>query len=153
MRINVPPNPDDLIKLWKAIIAKHTADGAASKLNALDPVKLAALIANGIVADTNNTNGKDFSRKAEKCNQDRDVALGQTGVLTDGTVRFGVTQVRDLLLVSLKGHEQTLGDWVSPWTHLRKPNRRLRRKLVCKKSRTRGNIRVLLFQQRNNSTF
>jgi hypothetical protein len=109
MRIKVPANPDELITLAKAIGTKHTNLGASSPLNSIqDIAKLAAQTA---IADTNNAAAKTLAKQAETATQARDVALGQSGQLTPGTVRFLVTSARDILAGANKGNEKKLGDW------------------------------------------
>jgi hypothetical protein len=108
MRINIPLNPDDLIALDKAIQAKHEEDGATSPLKGLD---MAAYKIKGDSADAHNTDSKTFASKSEKATQDRDVDLGQKGMLRENTVRFNAVAVRDTLLGKYKGHEQSLTAW------------------------------------------
>ena len=109
MRIIVPANPDGLITLAKAISAKHTALGAASPLNAIQDI--AKLAPQTVIAETNNASAKTLSKQAETATQARDVALGQDGQLTPGTVRYFVDSARDILAGANKGNEKKLGDW------------------------------------------
>ena len=79
MRVIVPGNPDDLITLAKAILAKHTTLGAASPLNGINGI--ANFGAQTTTADTNNTSAKSLTKQAETATQNRDLALGQSGQL------------------------------------------------------------------------
>jgi hypothetical protein len=105
-RINIPSNPDDLIKLAQAIGKKHTTDGATSPLTALN---MADMNTKTTTADTQNQSSAKLYRDAETATQNRDNALGDKS--TQGTVNCYVASVRDVLLGLYKGNEQKLGDW------------------------------------------
>ena len=107
MRVIIPKNPDDLIKLSKSIGTKNTADGAGSPLASLN---MADFTAKTATADTQNQASAKLYRDAEQATQNRDLALG-AGRITPGTVNYYVTAVRDILLGIYKGNEQKLGDW------------------------------------------
>jgi hypothetical protein len=100
MRVIIPSNPDDLIKLAQAIGKKHTADGAGSPLTALNMTDMAAKTT---TADTQNTTSAQLYRDAEKATQNRDNALGDKS--TQGTVDCYVASARDVLLGLFKGNE------------------------------------------------
>ena len=109
MRVDVPTNKDDLVKLGKAIKDKHVALGAASPLSGIEDFdKFAGLVD---TAATQHDQSKEFARKSEAATQLADKALGQTGQVRENTVRWFVTAARDLLLATNKGKEQKLGDW------------------------------------------
>jgi len=107
MRVIIPKNPDDLIKLSKGIGAKHTTDGAGSPLASLN---MADFTAKTTTADTQNQASSKLYRDAETATQTRDLALG-AGRITQGTVNYYVAAVRDILLGIYKGNEQKLGAW------------------------------------------
>ncbi|MEI9960300.1 MAG: hypothetical protein WDM76_03965 [Limisphaerales bacterium] len=107
MRINIPTNPDQLIRLAKNITNKHTADGTSSPLTGLD---MADFAAKTVTADTENVKSAQLRRDAEAATQKRDNALGADGT-TPGTVAAYVRSVRDMLAGLKKGNEQQLGDW------------------------------------------
>ena len=107
MRVVIPKNPDDLIKLSKGIGDKHTADGAGSPLASLN---MADFTAKTATADAQNQASAKLYRDAEKATQNRDLALGGDRT-TQGTVNYYVAAVRDMLLGIYKGNEQKLGDW------------------------------------------
>jgi hypothetical protein len=107
VRVDIPKNPDDCIKLAGKVIAKHLKDGAGSPLAGIG---MADMAAKNTTADHNNTLSSDLSKQAVKATQARDNALGK-GSSTPATVRFYLTAVRDLLLGLNKGNEQSLSDW------------------------------------------
>ncbi len=107
--VDVPTNPDDLIALAKAILAKDTALGANSPFkNIKNWASFPTL--NG-TADTSNDSSKTLYQQAEEATQTRDNALGQTGQLQPNTVRWFVNSARDVLLGLNKGSEQQLGEY------------------------------------------
>jgi hypothetical protein len=107
--VDVPTNPDDLIALAKAILAKDSALGANSPFkNIKNWANFATL--NG-TADTQNTASNTLYQQAEEATELRDNALGQTGQLKENTVRWFVTSARDVLLGLNKGQEQQLGEF------------------------------------------
>ena len=108
MRIQIPKNPEELIKLAKAVRDKHVALGAASPLNGI--AGIAGFSAQVDTADSSHTDAKGFAKQAETATETRDNALGPD-TNTPGTVRFVVTAARDLLAAQNKGSEHKLGDW------------------------------------------
>ena len=109
MRIDIPTNPDALIKLGQAIYKKHLALGDKSPLNGIE--EIAKFGPQTEAANTQNERAKQLARDAETATQARDKVLGQTGAMREGTVRYYVTSARDVLLGLNKGKEQALGDW------------------------------------------
>ena len=108
MRINIPSNPSELIKLAIAIQAQHTKLGAASPLNGIEGID--GFGAKVTVADTNNKLADDLYKQAETATETRDKALGPNAT-TPGYVRFFVTSARDVLAGLNKGSEHKLGTW------------------------------------------
>ena len=108
MRIPIPKNPEEVIKLAKAVRDKHVALGTASPLNGIDGI--ANFDVQVDVADSNHSNAKDLAQQAETATEARDNALGPD-TNTPGTVRYFVTAARDLLAAQNKGSEHKLGDW------------------------------------------
>jgi len=106
-RINVPNSADPMIGLAKKIKDKHTADGAASPLGALNMADLAAKTQ---TADDKNQLAAKLYRDAEAATQARDLALGLKSA-APGTVAQYVRSVRDVLAGIYKGNEKKLGDW------------------------------------------
>lgn len=108
MRINIPSNPDQLIKLALAIVAKHKALGTASPLNGIEDID--TFEPQATAADTNNTLADQLHNQTETATEARDNALGPD-TTTAGSVRFFVTASRDVLAAVNKGSEHKLGDW------------------------------------------
>ena len=111
VKVVIPTNADDLIELGQDIIAKHNADGAASPLNGLDMTAFETRVSS---ASAKNALQKQLRRDAEMATEDRDGLLGKRkdqNVNTDGTVVNITARVRDILLGTLKGNEQQLGQW------------------------------------------
>ena len=108
-RIEIPKNPDDLIKLLEKVTTKHEKDAANSPLKDLEMSPFKSLTAE---AKKQHSDGEDFRKKAESCTQARDLALG-TGrkAVEKGTALFILLKIRDTLMGRYKGEEQKLGDW------------------------------------------
>jgi hypothetical protein len=107
--VEIPTNPDDLITLAKAILAKDTALGANSPFkNIKNWSNFAPLNA---TADTSNQSSQSLYQQAEEATQARDNALNQSGQMKEFTVRWFVTSARDVLLGLNKGSEQALGEY------------------------------------------
>lgn len=85
MRIPIPKNPEELIKLAKAVRDKHVALGTASPLNTIDGI--AGFDALVDTADSSHTDAMGFAKQAETATEARDNALGPD-TITPGTVRF-----------------------------------------------------------------
>lgn len=109
MRVEIPGNAEDLVKLGKAILARHTALGAASPLNGIEGIE--NFEPQTTTADTQNELAKNLNKQAEAANEARDRALGHNGQLREGTVRYFINSSRDVLLGLNKGKEHKLGDW------------------------------------------
>lgn len=109
MRIDVPTNPDKLIKLARKILTQHAELGAASPLNNIEEIEKFEPQTDAAAAQ--NDLASDLYKQAETATQLRDKALGQSGQLREGTVRHFVTASRDLLAGANKGKEQKLGVW------------------------------------------
>lgn len=103
VRVKIPTNPTELLKLAALIYAKHTADGAASRLKALDDYTWELhgdKVAQAQVLDAEATQmEKDLEEKYKQ----RDLLLAPV----DATVKSS----RDLLLGAYKKNYKKLGDW------------------------------------------
>lgn len=108
MRVNIPGNAGQQIKLAKAILAKHIALGAASPLNGIEGI--AGFGAQVALADSNNLQADLFYKQAETAIEARDKALGPTSD-TPGSVRFMVTSAREVLSGLNKGTRHKLTEW------------------------------------------
>ena len=107
--VDVPTNPDELIALAFKLLAKDTALGANSPFKNIK--NWSAFSGLNGTADTSNDSSKTLYQQAEEATQQRDIALGQSGVLKENTVRWFVNSARDVLLGLNKGQEQQLGEY------------------------------------------
>lgn len=106
-RIIIPNNKAEKIKLAKAIVAKHKADGASSPLASIN---IADLEIKATTAAEKLELSDKLHRDAETATQECDSSLGKN-YSTPGSVNFYLASVRDLLSGVHKSHEQKLGDW------------------------------------------
>jgi len=112
VRVDIPSGrPEALIMLAKRICDQHNANGAKSPL---DAAKLSALQALVNTAETTNSSAKSFNAQAQTARQTRDQSLG----IADGQTAYSpntalniITYVRDQLLLSLEGDEESLGNY------------------------------------------
>lgn len=110
-KIVIPDQPDPINTLGNDIVAKHTADGAASPIPAALITQLTAKLTEG---DSNYTLQKDLDKQKEKHTEDRNISLGlheTQSSITEGTVLFYVTSIRNFLLGHFRGSERKLGDY------------------------------------------
>ena len=107
--IDIPSNPDELIILAKAVLAKDTALGASSPFKNIK--NWATFVALNTTADTSNNDSKKYAQMSVEATQARDLILGATGQMKDNTTRWFVTSARDVLLGLNKGSEQQLGEY------------------------------------------
>ncbi|MBK7873321.1 MAG: hypothetical protein IPJ74_22945 [Saprospiraceae bacterium] len=107
----VPDNPDLLLALATNVWKKHQQDGA----NSILPPALMALFQIKLdIARAENTRCKDLDRLKEKLIEERNLLLGlhrNQSAYLEGTVRYFVTAVRDILLGHYRGSERMLGNW------------------------------------------
>ncbi|MDX1943679.1 MAG: hypothetical protein SFU99_24140 [Saprospiraceae bacterium] len=107
----VPDNPDLLLALATRIWKKHQQDG----VNSILPPALMALFQIKLdIARAENTRCKDLDRLKEKLIEERNLLLGlhrNQNAYSEGTVRYFVTAVRDILLGHYRGSERMLGNW------------------------------------------
>jgi len=106
-RVNIPKNPDELIKLAQSINTKHTSDGADSPLSGLNMTEFNTKTGN---ADLSNKTAAQLHRQAEQATENRDIALGADAAPAGSVMQY-VRSVRDVLLGIYKGNERKLGDW------------------------------------------
>lgn len=90
---------------------KHTTDGPKSPI----PATSATLLENKMTEAGNQyTLQKNLDKNKEKLNEERNLLLGihptQT-TITEGTVLFYITSIRNFLLGQFRGSERKLGDW------------------------------------------
>lgn len=108
-RVEIPRNPEELIKLLKAVTKKHDADGATSPLR---DMAISTVKGQMVEAEKQHTDSEAFRKKSEECTQARDKALGLSKkAIEDGTALWHVMAMRDVLMGIFKGREQKLGEW------------------------------------------
>lgn len=111
VQVVIPRNPEKLILLAKAILAKHATDGAGSLLAGFDMAALETLTDD---AETRNGQAAKANRDKEAATQARNLALGTAkgqNRKTVGTTTYIICSIRDILLGIYRGREQRLGDW------------------------------------------
>ena len=106
-RVLIPENPQELIVLGEAVIAKHTADGVNSPLTFMDMAAFEDIVADAKAQDILST---QYNAQKESAYQERDVALGINANVT-GTVDYYVKSSRDILAGYYKNHEDKLNFW------------------------------------------
>lgn len=107
----VPDNPDLLLALASRIWKKHQQDGDNSILPTLLMESFQIKLG---IARAENTRSKDLDRLKEKLIEERNLLLGlhrTQNAYSEGTVRYFVTAVRDVLLGHYRGSERMLGNW------------------------------------------
>ena len=99
-RVDIPANPDDLIKLGKKLKDKHVALADASPIKGVKDIDL--FPAKLLVADPKNELMIQLYKDAEKATLDRDLPLGQSGQLREQTVRYCLVRSIDYTLCTKK---------------------------------------------------
>jgi hypothetical protein len=110
-KIIITRSPDQLEKLAKTVLAKHTTDGANSPLNV---VNMSGMQTCYDKASDQNEKAQQLYREATKATEVRDLALGihdGQNRSTPDTLTTYLAQVRDVLLGIYRGNERALGDW------------------------------------------
>ena len=100
IRVKIPTNPTDQIKLLGAVQAKHGAAGAGSPLSSLKWKEIDAALAD---ADTHDKQASQFQKDMEREYRDRDVSMP--------AVTQALRDARDLLLVANRTNPKALGDF------------------------------------------
>jgi len=101
VRVDLPSNADDKIRLAKAIVGKHAELGAASPLGQLKWDKITPALA---TAETENVNSRRSQAQGEASTQTRDAALE---IVTTFLLRGG----RDLLSGVYPDEMRKLGEF------------------------------------------
>src|SRR6478609_11691656 len=107
--IDVPTNPDDIIKLADKILAKDVELGANSPFKGIKNWEDFSDL--NTAADNSNKSSKDLAQKSVEATQTRDLMLGAKGQLKENTARWFIMSARDVLLGLNKGSEQKLGEF------------------------------------------
>ena len=111
LRVEIPRNAEELLKLAKRIIEKHLADGVASELNGVD---MAGFTDQHTIADLAHEKADQKKRESEQEREQRDLALGLAKIQKStekGTILYLVTSIRDTLQGKFRGEEHKLGAW------------------------------------------
>jgi hypothetical protein len=111
VKVVIPSKVDEVLTLCNLVLAKHTADGAASLLSGLNMTDFGAKTA---FASMRHTNAQQLARDREMATQERNNALGiKTGMQSynEGSVLYFLTAIRNHLLGQFRSKEQTLGVW------------------------------------------
>lgn len=110
-KVPIPEQADALNTLGNNILKKHAADKEASPIPAATGTQLQAKLDE---ASAQQTLQESLDKEKEKLNEDRNLLLGlhptQTSI-TEGTVLFYLTSIRNFLLGHFRGTERKLGDW------------------------------------------
>lgn len=112
IKVEIPRSkPDAFITLIKAIIAKHEADPAASKLEATEVATLKAILSNGEDLRLKSIQAK---KSSESLMEESNMAFGLGKNQTKDTANTGlflVTGIRDGLLKSFRNNEEKLSEY------------------------------------------
>jgi hypothetical protein len=111
IRVVIPTNPEDLVKLGENIVAKHNEDPAASPIAGLDMEDFETKVTG---ADSKQKEAEKLRKDSETATEERDGLLGHRkdqNSNTAGTILNYVSRVRDILLGNFRGEEQKLGDY------------------------------------------
>ncbi len=103
VRIVIPTNVGELLKLANLVYKKHQADGKNSPLNALEDYKWNDIGPNLALAAAKHEEAEEYSRRAEQAYRDRDRLMGDV----KGLIRAS----RDLLKAIFKKSPKKLGEW------------------------------------------
>ncbi len=103
MRVEIPRNAKDLLVLAEDILAKHTADGAASPLNLLEDITWATEGPKVATALAKHDEAEHYRLLMEKAYRERDLLMKETGII--------VKNSRDLLTGIHRENMKRLGDW------------------------------------------
>ena len=108
IRVVIPTNPEEAIRLALKVMSKHDQDGESSLLRVLEVETFRKSVT---TADKENARSGDFRQQSEACVEARNNAVRPRGPMVPGTVRHFLLAARDLLLACHKGHERMLADW------------------------------------------
>jgi hypothetical protein len=103
LRIEIPTNPEDLLKLAEKIYAKHLADGDKSPLKIMQDFKWDAVGPNIALALQKHSEAVDLQKKMEIAYEERN------NLMVD--IPKGITSSRDFLKGVYSSSPKTLGDY------------------------------------------
>lgn len=102
-KVIIPRNTRDLIALMALVSAKHTADGAASKIAGLEEMDWTTAAARIALLQTKQDEADALRRKAEKLQGEID--------LQKAWMDNGLRATRDVLLGHFRSNPKALGDY------------------------------------------
>lgn len=103
LRIEIPANPEDQLKLAEKIYGKHTTDGANSPLKVMQDFKWDAVGPNIPLALQKHKEAVDLQKKMEKAYEERNNLMAD--------IPKGITSTRDFLKGVYSKSPKTLGDY------------------------------------------
>ena len=103
MRVAIPKNPEELIKLGSAIFKKHVADGDASPLNALKDYSWTKEGPSLEKALVKHNEAEELKMKMEAAYKERDLILGNIPAI--------IRASRDILAGANSQNMKRLGEW------------------------------------------
>ncbi len=110
-RVVLTRNTDFLLTLAQDIIAKHTADDAASFLTVFDMADFSTKISEAV---TQNEAIKALRLQSEAATENRNLLLGikaGQSTTTPGSLLYYLTSIKNILRGLYRGQERTLGNW------------------------------------------
>ena len=102
-RVVIPENPEKALRLAEKVMAKHTADGAASPLNTLNDHTWAANGPKVAQALALEAQAKQLEKDVENLYKQRNALIAP--------VKETLRSSRDLLLAAYKTNPKKLGEW------------------------------------------
>lgn len=103
MRVQIPKNSEELLKLATAILKKHTADGVNSPLNTMVDYKWANEGPKLPQAQAKHDEAEGYKKKMEAAYRERDLIMANTASI--------VRSSRDILTGINRENMKRLGDW------------------------------------------
>ncbi|MDI9363787.1 MAG: hypothetical protein QM541_02460 [Flavobacterium sp.] len=103
LRIEIPANPEDQLKLAQKIYGKHTADGTSSPLKVMQDFKWDAVGSNIPLALQKHYEAVELQKKMEKAYEERNNLMAD--------IPKGLTSTRDFLKGVYSKSPKTLGDY------------------------------------------
>ena len=105
-KVEIPKNTDELLILFKRVLAKNAAEGADSPVKGLH---MDVMQSQTEIAEASQAKSKEYDRMSQIETAKRDDAIGTAQ--TNDTALYVLTQVRDMLLTIHKGNPKMLGEW------------------------------------------
>ena len=103
MRVEIPKNPEELLKLATSINKKHVADGAASPLKLMADYKWENEAPKLVQAQAKHDEAESLKKKMDTAYRERDLLMSNTTNI--------VRSSRDLLMGINHDNVKRLGEW------------------------------------------